>query len=181
MRIPAELLEVPVHYPQALLALKHRSRPYPTFNIVVQSGFLDISGQTLARRAEELVASYRQLGLHDATLQASELLTLNGRSALSAAIAYSNDAQQLRSQVTALSLSDRHYFFTFVGLAGDWPRDKNLSAQLLESIELTGAMPDGHRDVDNQPIDHGGTIRLLLIGIIFAAVAILFVRALRSR
>ena len=159
-----KFISVPVPSPQVLVLLHSKEDEYPTFNLIFQLGDPQIDEKSVATLKQEVLGSYRAVGLFDASLNASTKKSIAGRDAFYTEVQYSIKETSFTAAVSMVPAQDRNLIFTFVDMAGGFAEHKKDLAALLNSITLTGPkMPIKKEDTRFDPLLAWGVLGMLLL------------------
>jgi hypothetical protein len=139
---PEELIRLPEQESPALgtlLVLRHRSKPFPTVNLLRIPGRFD-----LARAAETVADSYRSVGLTDAQVVRAETLP-QGWAELE--LSYRGSAGPSTSYVLVLPRAESHAVLTMVDTAENAKQNLPLWREIVDSVKAansqSGAVESG--------------------------------------
>lgn len=137
---PREFIELKGTTKELLVMLKHRERPYPTFNVIMQPAAIEITEGNLKRLTDDAASSYRKVGLTDTEVKSAEIRLFGDRPAFTAELTYSSRGVSMRSAATIITDVDRHYILTYLDPAADFEADRPLLNQLLAGLKFNEPM-----------------------------------------
>ena len=98
----------------ALLALRHKIKGYPTFNIVLATGAWPYIKQNYSFQGQKLVDEYRLVGLKNTELKEIREIQIDSQPALYAKLKYTIADTSYQSEVWLISLLEKHIILTAV-------------------------------------------------------------------
>jgi hypothetical protein len=118
--------------PAALMLQQKHSR-FPTFNLIVQSCAYNLNA-VIEKQAEDVVHSYRLVGLTDTALRNARLTLKAGVVAFESEVAYRQDGKPFVSIVTIIPGKDRHFIMTFLDRREQLEQDRHWLDKILSSF-----------------------------------------------
>lgn len=136
--------------PQVLLILKPNAGRYPTCNIIIEGGSLTIASSNLSKLTEQVLASYRSVGLTDAAPRNAAIRKVAGRDSFAVLLDYMDRGVEVRSDVTLIPHSRNTYLiFTCITERSQFDQLTPYSTTMLESISIKKVLPSMEEKAQN--------------------------------
>jgi hypothetical protein len=149
------------------LALKRKNAKFPTFNVVIESGGIDLYAPK-EEKEKSVLDSYRLVGITDVSLISSGDRNINGQACFNAELSYSLEGLKLRSNVGIFSAFDRHYILTFIDQEENYTSSQDIARKILASFKMLGGRNETLPGPKNW--DFAGLLLAILASFMVAAV-----------
>lgn len=109
----------------------NKSQNFPTFNVIIRPGPYPGTALTEDMRTQQIVDSYKEVGISDAKPISGDTSLLGSHGIFSAEIAYNSQGREMISSVDIIPGNQQHYILTFIDLKASYPTSKKLHDQFL--------------------------------------------------
>ncbi|MCO6430933.1 MAG: hypothetical protein J5J00_08735 [Deltaproteobacteria bacterium] len=174
IELPGGMEMVQMESPVVGLALRPEEEglAYPTFNVIQQSGTLDLSRST-REIADELLNDYRLVGFSDVQLLSSFIWDVSNARRFTATLEYTLAGKRLCSEVTLVPAHGKRFILTFIDTCENGKKTNDLSKALRERFQVLGEPQSAHRD--GVPTSTSSPLTIPLIAGAAAALTLLFI------
>ena len=130
----------PVEQYNVGIALRHKETAYPTFNVIIEAGYVDISASNKDKE-KAFLDSYRSVGITNASVISSENQIVNNSPCFTAEISYKLGNADLISKVSLFNSSERHYILTYIDTAEGYKSSKHFADNIISSFKILDEIP----------------------------------------
>jgi hypothetical protein len=173
--------EFSLHYPQEFvsyasnvtevpLALRHRTQGYPSFNVTVEAGAYNPYAHSIEEQRDQVLQSYRQVGISEIHARTWELRNLKGISLFYTELEGSHANKNYGYAVIVVPGIERHLILTFVDNLPNFENSRPLLEALLAGLEYHGSVPLRATSKRWLVLVVAGGSLILVIGIIYVLI-----------
>jgi hypothetical protein len=142
VRVPltSDFQRVQSDTPAVLCVFRHKTRGFPTLNVVVEPRLDGSKPPTLEEYREGVTKGYQAVGLTDATLQNSIVGESNGLPFFTSEITFSTKGTPMVAKILVVQHYDRTYTASAIAEAKPLESGRALVTPLIDGIEVDGAL-----------------------------------------
>lgn len=166
MQYPSSFSVAPNPSKDVVLFLKSRDGVYPTFNIVLQPGDAKIIDRTAPDIRDEVVDSYRALGLIDAYAEYAEKKILDKREIFFTKINYAIKSVPVSSAVYIFPTVHNYMVFTFIDRPESFASNLATFDAVMRTVHLRDPAPISKKPQEGKTLLYwgGGVLVILILG-----------------
>lgn len=174
--LPPGFKTVPVPDRNALVLLRKEGEEFPSFNVVLQRSPRLLRSTQTSELQEEILSSYRLVGITDVRSADPRFVECGGSSAFSLELRYQNGGIPLHSRVLLLPFQEDWFILTWIDTEERFNERKDFLDLILKSLVLHGQQERG----DAPPEEEGRVLLVLLLVSIVIVVTVWKRRRARS-
>ncbi len=126
--------------PSVLCVFRHKTKGFPTINVVVEPHLDGSKPPTLEEYREGVAKGYRAVGLTDASLSNSVVGESNGLPFFTSEITFSNNGAPMVAKILVIRHHDRTYTTSAIAEAKPLEAGRTVVVQLIDGVEVDGAL-----------------------------------------